>query len=107
MERPPEHERPFLIRRLAILRGVRRVGAGGRKLKLAEPRPPKRAGSDAVLSASLQADDGAISSHLRPTWRKGATSRPFLSRQPWSRGPSTLWPLSRSRRRICENALGR
>jgi hypothetical protein len=30
MKRPPELERPLMFRRLAILRGVRRVGAGGR-----------------------------------------------------------------------------
>jgi hypothetical protein len=64
------------------------AGVGGRTFKLAELCPPKREGSDAVLSASLQPDDGATSPHLRPIWRKGATVRPFVSRQPWFRGPS-------------------
>src|SRR6266536_5452036 len=103
-ERPPEFPRAAFRSNAWLSPKVRRVGAGGRKFKPAEP--PKREGSDGVLSASLQADDAAISPHLRPSWRKGAISPPFVSRQPWFRDHATLWTSFHSRLRIYETALG-
>ncbi|SRR6266567_2693168 len=68
-------------------------------------RPNGEAVCDAALSGSPPCDEAGPCPGLRPVWRKGAISRPFVSTQLEFRDHATFWPSFRSRLRICEIAL--
>src|SRR5207247_1215294 len=89
VERPPEFPRAALSsRRLAILRGARRVGAGGRN-SIAIGATGGRCSNREEVSAPVAAlrisppcDDAGTNLGLPPIWRKEATSPPSVSIQP-------------------------